>query len=86
MPHKNNSKSSVSALQHVAPRGNPPDMLFDNDKRLMTVAELADRLNVSRAFVYVLITEHGLPRVKLGRAVRFRWEEIEGWLAERSFM
>jgi excisionase family DNA binding protein len=59
-------------------------MLIENEKRLMTVVELASRLNVSRAFVYVLISEQGLPRVKLGRAVRFRWDEVEVWLSKRS--
>ena len=85
MAHKSNSATGVSALQHVAPRGNPTTVLFDNEKRLMTVEELAARLNVCRAHVYVLVNEHGLPRVKLGRAVRFQWEVVEVWLAERSF-
>jgi excisionase family DNA binding protein len=58
--------------------------LFDNEKRLLTVEELAHRLNVCRASVYVLISEQGLPRVKLGRAVRFQWGEVEMWLSKRS--
>jgi len=59
-------------------------VLFDNNKRLMNVAELADRLNVSRSHLYKLMAEYEFPRVKMGRSVRFRWEEVDVWLSNRS--
>lgn len=74
----------AQTLNREALCGNPSAVLFDNEKRLMTVQELAVRLNVSRASVYRLMAEFGLPRFKVGRAVRFRWEEVEHWLSRRS--
>jgi excisionase family DNA binding protein len=74
-----------SALKPAKLASTDQASLFGNEIRLMTVPELAARLNVSRAFTYVLLSEHGLPRVKLGRTVRFRWEDVEVWLKDRSF-
>lgn len=49
-------------------------------EQLLTAPELAQLLRISRAHLYKLVTERGLPRVKLGRSTRFRWEQVERWL------
>jgi excisionase family DNA binding protein len=38
---------------------------------LLTVAEVARRLRVSRATVYKLVAEGKLPHVRIGNAIRF---------------
>lgn len=54
--------------------------LFDN---LLTVKQLALQLGVSVAFIYVLMKDEGLPYFKLGRATRFRVQEVSAWLSKR---
>jgi excisionase family DNA binding protein len=52
---------------------------------LLTVGTLAARWSLSSRQIYRLITEQGLPVVRLGkRAVRFRPSDVEKWLSGRS--
>jgi excisionase family DNA binding protein len=53
---------------------------------VMTAAEVADMLNLSRAAVYRLANTGQLPAVRLGRTVRFLRESVEAVLrvAKRS--
>lgn len=46
-------------------------------ERLLTSAELAERLKVNERTVYRL---RGLPRIRVGRQVRFRASDVEEWL------
>ncbi len=47
---------------------------------VMTAAEVADMLNLSRAAVYHLANTCQLPVVRLGRTVRFLRESVEAVL------
>jgi len=47
---------------------------------VMTAAEVADMLNLSRAAVYRLANTGQLPSVRLGRTVRFLRESVEATL------
>jgi excisionase family DNA binding protein len=48
--------------------------------RLLTAAELADRLALSTSTVLDWFEADRLPGFKLGRAVRFRKSEVVDWL------
>lgn len=52
--------------------------------QLLTVAEVAARLRVSRPYAYKLIAQGRLPAIRLGeRCVRVPAEELERVLRER---
>lgn len=53
-----------------------------NRARLLTAAEVADRLSVTPGWVYAATRANRLPHVRLGRYVRFRADAIDRWLAE----
>jgi excisionase family DNA binding protein len=48
---------------------------------LLTVADVAQRLGVTREWVWAQARAGRIPHVKLGRYRRFREEAIEEWLA-----
>ena len=48
---------------------------------LMTADELADRLRMTRAWVYAETRLDHIPHLRLGRRVRYRRSTIEGWIA-----
>lgn len=48
--------------------------------RLLDVAEVAERLHVSERFVRRLVAERRIPIQKVGRHVRFREEDVDGFL------
>lgn len=47
---------------------------------LLTTAEVAQLLRVSRTFVYTETREGHLPAIRLGRAVRYRRSDVEHYL------
>ena len=49
------------------------------DDRLLTAAEVSERLNVSTAWIYAAAGAGEIPHVRLGRTVRFGWPDIEQW-------
>lgn len=51
-------------------------------QHLLTALDIANRWQVSEAFVYRLARDGKIPVVKIGRHRRFRLDEIERW--ERS--
>jgi excisionase family DNA binding protein len=60
------------------------DKIFDNCI-LLTKPELAKTLSVSVSFIDKLMSEESLPRVKLGRAVRFEGNRVLEWLTQRGY-
>ena len=58
------------------------DSLFGN---LIDRKQLAEELAVSESFVSKLMALHGLPYIKLGRAVRYDLREVMAFLNERKF-
>ena len=52
--------------------------------RYLTKQQLAEHLQVSQAYINILMKREGLPHLKLGRAVRFRLNEVASWLSERT--
>jgi excisionase family DNA binding protein len=51
---------------------------------LMTAREVADLLGVSTETVLRWTRRGELPAFRLNRAIRFREEDIDRWLAERA--
>lgn len=54
---------------------------------LLTVEQLAERLNVPKSWVYERTrdrTNSGIPRVHVGKYVRFNLSEVIEWLKEHD--
>jgi len=51
---------------------------------LVTVSEVAEYLQMSETTVYRLISEEGLPAIKVGRNYRVRADELREWLERRA--
>ena len=50
--------------------------------RLLTVAEVAERLGVTKDWVWAQARAARIPHVRLGRYRRFREEAIDAWLEQ----
>ncbi len=50
--------------------------------RLLTVEEVAERLGVTKDWVWAQARTGRIPHVQLGRYRRFREEALEAWLLE----
>lgn len=53
-----------------------------SEDRLLTAAEVAERLSVSREWVYQEARAGRVPHVRLGRSIRFRWPDVQAWLEQ----
>jgi excisionase family DNA binding protein len=51
-----------------------------NDRRLLNVGEVANRLGVSRLTVWRLIDRGELPALRVGRQLRLDPDELDAWL------
>ena len=57
--------------------------LNSDKQRFLSPDELAQLLGVPVSWIYARTMYKGpgcIPRYKLGRYVRFKWEEVQGWL------
>ena len=81
-PRTNELNSSTG--ERVALKINSGSVLFENRKKLMNVNELANYLSISRSHIYKMIADEGMPKIKIGRSVRFDLGKVELWLAKRS--
>lgn len=57
------------------------EMFFEN---LVTKRKLSEKMSLSESYISLLMSENGLPHFKIGRAVRFRVQEVQAWLQKRS--
>jgi excisionase family DNA binding protein len=53
-------------------------------RQVLTAAEVAQMLGVSKDYIYDACARDELPHVRLGRSIRFRRESIEQWLREQE--
>ena len=51
---------------------------------MLTIAQVAQELQLSKAKVYQLVYLEGLPTVPFGRAMRVRREALQRWLEQRE--
>jgi excisionase family DNA binding protein len=54
------------------------------NSRLLSAAECADLLALNLSTIYALVHQQRIPHVKLGRALRFRPEDIERWVQSQA--
>ena len=60
----------------------PTSAATDPDQ-LLTVREACELLQVSEKHLRVLTRERGLPAVRLGRLVRYRRADLNGWIEDQ---
>lgn len=53
-------------------------------ERLLKVAEVGERLSLSRSAVYELIAARQLPSVAVGRARRVREADLDGFIRHKA--
>ena len=49
---------------------------------MLNKKELAEKLGISVSMVNKLLTQ-GMPRINIGKSVRFEYEEVIKWIKER---
>lgn len=54
-----------------------------SDERLLTAAEVGERLSVPESWVREQTRTGNLPHLALGRYKRYDWEAVTAWLAEQ---
>jgi excisionase family DNA binding protein len=50
--------------------------------RLLTAAEVAAMLHVTKSWVYDQTRQHRMPHVRLGRYVRYRRSAVDRWIEQ----
>lgn len=53
-------------------------------EKWITKIQLAQVLGVSVSFINKLMSEEGLPHLKAGRAVRFRYSDVIAWFQKKG--
>ncbi|MCY9578723.1 helix-turn-helix domain-containing protein [Paenibacillus alvei] len=53
-------------------------------KKICSVSEVAEYLNVSTDSIYTMVREKQIPHVRIRRRIIFSIEVIEEWLREQS--
>ena len=51
---------------------------------LLTVEELSKRINVKKSTIYLWTHLDYIPHIKIGRLVRFDWDDVENWLETKK--
>ena len=57
------------------------EMPLENNGALLTIKQVADRLNVKESYVYELVRQQNLEAVRLGRHVRVAQETLAKYIA-----
>lgn len=55
-------------------------LIFDNQKLVLTVREVASILRVSTKTIYKKVRHSEIPHKKIGSKIRFLRPEVVGWL------
>jgi excisionase family DNA binding protein len=50
--------------------------------KYITVDDVADMLSVNKKWVYRHVDSGAIPHVRIGKLIRFKVEDLEGWLAQ----
>lgn len=54
--------------------------------KLLTIDELAGRINIKKKMIYDLVYTKRIPYIKVGRLLRFKEDLIETWLQQRTYI
>lgn len=65
-----NLKCQSSETVAIGDAWRPKPDIVQGDERLLDIAEVADRLHVSRSHVYKMIERREIPALKIGRCLR----------------
>jgi len=57
---------------------------ISKEKQLLNTTEASEFLGISKNTLYEWIIQRKIPHVKVGRLVKFRKEDLEGWLKKRT--
>jgi excisionase family DNA binding protein len=55
--------------------------------QILTLQEVADRLKVSKRFIYEKTRDrclNPLPTIRIGKYLRFHWVDVSAWLRQNS--
>ncbi len=52
--------------------------------QLLDVHQISERLGIKLNTVYSWVNQRKIPYVKVGRLVRFDWQDIEKWIEDRK--
>jgi len=55
-------------------------MQEEQEKKLLTIAEVAAYLNIKQKTLYAKVESGEIPHYRIGRLIRFRLNEIDKWL------
>jgi excisionase family DNA binding protein len=69
-------------IADISRRERPPPLPGAERDELMTAEEVAERLRMTRAWVYSETRLDRIPHLRLGRYFRYRRSAIERWIAE----
>jgi excisionase family DNA binding protein len=72
---------TIADVLAAEPEPEPARRSSERDE-LMTAEELAERLRMTRAWVYSGTRLDHIPHLRLGRFFRYRRATIESWIAE----
>jgi excisionase family DNA binding protein len=50
--------------------------------QILTANEVAEVLKISRAYAYQLMQTQQIPTLRIGRAVRVRWEDLQEFIQD----
>lgn len=74
----------LDPVWHWSERVGSQDQEMESLEPLLTVQELADYLGVPVATIYAWRYRHeGPPGFRVGRHVRFRWRDVQQWIAQQ---
>ncbi len=53
-------------------------------EKYLTIEEVCDILQVKKHYIYALTSQRRIPFLKMGRFLRFRKEDIDEWLKDKT--
>lgn len=56
----------------------------DQDKKLLTIMEVASYLNIKVKTLYAMVSANEIPHYRIGRLIRFRKDEIDTWIETKK--
>ena len=68
-----------------AVEGEVPDRPDSRDLELLSIAQVCQRLDMGKSWVYRRIHEGEIPSVRLGRTIKIRRAELEEYLEEHRY-
>ena len=86
--HRHALEELESALLEFeeAVEGEVPDRPESRDLELLSIAQVCQRLDMGKSWVYRRIHEGEIPSVRLGRTIKIRRDDLENYLEEHRYL